>query len=591
MIKKLWGIFDRKQKIQIFGILIIIAVSSLLELLGVSAILPLIQAVTEPEIIDTNKYFLFVKQFLNIDSPQIFIVVCSLVLSAIYIIKNIYIIWMNNVLYKFTYFSQAKLSVSMMENYVYRDYQFHVDHNVAELNRNVESDVAACFYTVISVLQLIIEILVCILLVTFLALTDLETTIIISLLMSCLVLLFMLVFKKRIQFYGAKSRSYGAERSKWFLQTFNGIKEIKILNQEKFFCDRYDQCYHEYAMVMQRQQVLNNISKPMVEMFCISGILIFMSFRILAGADMSQFVPTLSVFAVAAFRMMPSFNRISGYLNAIMFNKASVDAVYNDVMEMKSILKQVKEERMAEKEDEWHIQEKISVKNLSFSYPARPDHEILKDISLDIPYKKSVAFVGSSGAGKTTLVDLILGVFQPDSGGIFLDGKNINANMRGWHKLIGYIPQSIYLLDDTVRRNVALGVDDNEIDEKKVWEVLEEAQLADFIREQPEGLDTNIGDRGVKLSGGQRQRIGIARALYTDPELLVLDEATSALDTETETAVMDAIFHLAGKLTMIVIAHRITTIRDCDHIFRIEDGKACKVTYEEIEASVKKTKA
>ncbi len=581
MLKKIYAVLDKKQRVEVFLILIVIFISSLFELLGVGTILPLITAITNPEVIESNHFFQFFMTFLHLENNEKLIVIMSLGLAAIYVIKNLYILWMNRVVYRFTYDNQAKLAGKMFDCYVYQDLQFHYDHNVAELNRNVEYDVANFFYSVQSILQLITEILVCFLLVSFLAFTDLETTLVMAVLMTMLVLLFMLVFKKRMKYFGAQSRKYSGEKSKWFLQSFNGIKEIKTIGKEEFFSEQYKSNYNSYAKVVQRQQVLNNISKPMVEMICISGILVFMSIRILSGADMTQFVPMLSVFAVAAFRMMPSFNRISGYLNAIMFNKSSVDAVYQDLQEIAKLTVKPETERNTTSEH-LAIKQGISVKDIVFAYESKPDVTILNGVSLEIPSKKSVAFVGGSGAGKTTLADIILGLYHPQSGQVCVDGKEIHENMDAWRHTIGYIPQNIYLLDDTIRANIALGVPKDAVDDEKVWAVLEEAQLADFIREQKDGLDTNIGDRGVKLSGGQRQRIGIARALYTDPELLVLDEATSALDTETETAVMDAIFRLSGKVTMIVIAHRITTIKNCDHIYKITDGTAKEVSYEEI---------
>ena len=581
MIKKIYEVLDKKQRVQVFFILVVIFISSLLELMGVGAIFPLITVITNPDVINSNPIMQWVMQSWHLESGAKLAVVMLLGVAAIYVIKNLYILWMNRVVFRFIYDNQARVASKMFESYIYQDLQFHYEHNVAELNRNVEFDVENFFYALQSILQLVTEILVCILLVAYLAFKDFETTMIMAVLMTFLVLLFLLVFKKRMKYYGAKSRSYLEEKSKWFLQSFNGIKEIKTIGKEPYFLGQYRSNYFDYAKVQQRQQLLNCVSKPMVEMICISGMLVFMAIRILMGADLAQFVPTLSVFAMAAFRMMPSFNRISGYLNAIMFKKPSVEAVYHNLQGIRKMAVKHDNEEMQDTKS-WVLKEGISVEDVSFAYAAKPDIRILNGVSIQIPVKKSVAFVGGSGAGKTTLADIILGLYQPGSGRILVDGKDIHEDMNAWRRAIGYIPQNIYLLDDTIRANIALGVSREKADDDKIWAVLEEAQLADFIREQKDGLDTNIGDRGVKLSGGQRQRIGIARALYTDPELLVLDEATSALDTETETAVMDAIFRLSGKVTMIVIAHRITTIRNCDHIYRIADGQATEVTYQEI---------
>ena len=581
MLKKIYAVLDKKQRIEVFLILIVIFINSIFELAGVSAVMPLFKAVTDPAVIDENVMFQWAMRILHLESGTKLIIVMALGLAAIYVIKNLYILWMNRVLYKFSYENQAKLAGKMFESYIWQDLQFHYVHNVAELNRNVELDIASFFYTVLSILQLATEILVCFVLVVFLAFVDFETTMVMAVLMTFLVMLFLFVFKKRMKWYGARSRVYSEGKSKWFLQSFNGIKEIKTVGKEEFFTEQYRSNYDNYAKIMQRQQVLNSISKPMVEMICISGILVFMAVRIMAGADMLAFVPKLTVFAMAAFRMMPSFNRISGYLNSIMFNKASVDAVYHDLGEIEKMTTRPAKKADAD-EEKWTLKKSITAENITFAYESKPDVTVLNGVTIEIPSKKSIALVGSSGAGKTTLADIILGLYKPQSGRVLVDGKDIHENMNAWRRMIGYIPQNIYLLDDSIRANIALGVPEDKVDDDKIWAVLEEAQLADFIREQEDGLDTNIGDRGVKLSGGQRQRIGIARALYTDPELLVLDEATSALDTETETAVMDAIFRLSGKVTMIVIAHRITTIRNCDHIYKIADGKATEVKYEDL---------
>ena len=581
MLKKIFAVLDRKQKIEVFLIMIVIFINSVFELAGVSAVMPLFNAVTDPKVIDESAMFQWAMRILHLQSGTRLIVVMALGLAVIYVIKNLYILWMNRVMYKFSYENQAKLAGKMFECYIWQDLQFHYVHNVAELNRNVELDIASFFYTVLSILQLVTELLVCFVLVVFLAFVDFETTMVMAFLMTFLVFLFLFVFKKRMKYYGAKSRVYSEGKSKWFLQSFNGIKEIKTVGKEDFFTEQYRSNYDNYAKIMQRQQVLNSISKPVVEMMCISGILVFMAVRIMAGADMLAFVPKLTVFAMAAFRMMPSFNRISGYLNSIMFNKASVDAVYHDLGEIAKMTVR-REKKDAAETERWTLKQSIVAEDITFAYESKPDVTVLKGVTIEIPSKKSIALVGSSGAGKTTLADVILGLYKPQSGKVLVDGKDILENMDAWRRMIGYIPQNIYLLDDTIRANIALGVPEDKVDDDKIWAVLEEAQLADFIREQEDGLDTNIGDRGVKLSGGQRQRIGIARALYTDPELLVLDEATSALDTETETAVMDAIFRLSGKVTMIVIAHRITTIRNCDRIYKIADGKATEVKYEDL---------
>lgn len=580
LIKKIYRVLDNQQRKEVVLLLVIIVLNSLFELLGVSAILPLITAVTDPSAIEQKAYFRVINSILEIENTEQTVVVLSFVLVIVYIIKNAFILLMNHTLYKCTYRNQRKLSVRLVNSYMKQDYSYHVKHNIAEIERNV-GDANTFFSTVQYLLQLMIEILVCFALAIFLMIVDVGTTLVIVFLMVILLFLFVRIYKDRMKQLGKLSREYTALKNQWFLQSFNGIKEIKTTNKEAYFLEQYDSMYKKSAEVMQKNVFLSSIPKPVVETISICSILIFMAVRILMGSDLSSFVPTLSVFAVAAFRMLPSFNRISGNLSTIMFSKASVDAVYNGLIEI-SELENKEQKHNINENIKLHLNDQLELRNVVFAYPTKPDVIVLKGINITIPSKKAVAFVGSSGAGKTTVADILMGLYEPLQGTVAVDGINIYENIRAWHNIIGYIPQSIYMIDDTIRANVAFGIPREQVDDDKVWKALEDAQLAEFVRKQEKGLDSNIGDRGVKVSGGQRQRIGIARALYNQPELLILDEATSALDNETEEAVMDAIYRLSGRVTMVVIAHRLTTIKDCDIIYEIKDGRAQETTYEKI---------
>ena len=317
--------------------------------------------------------------------------------------------------------------------------------------------------------------------------------------------------------------------------------------------------------------MLTFVPRPVMETVCICGLLLAVILKLtIDSSNIASFIPTLSVFAIAAFRMLPSFNRITGYLGGIMFSKPSIDAIYQDLKEVEQLLKQ---RESIEKTDESVLLTKsIKMEQVSFKYP-ESEKWILKQASLEIKRNSSVAFVGASGAGKTTAADIILGLLEPQEGQILVDNTDIRTNMAAWHEKIGYIPQTIYLMDDTIKANIAFGVDVSKVDEERIHTVLKEAQLDEFIAQLPDGIYTEIGDRGVKLSGGQRQRIGIARALYRNPEVLVLDEATSALDNDTEKEVMEAIDSLHGTRTLIVIAHRLSTIKSCDEIYEVGNGK------------------
>lgn len=576
LIKKMYSIFDKQMRVKIFLLLLLILGGALMETLGVSAILPLVSAVTDPTIIDSNKYFKAASDILNIHDHKLFILVLTLGLIVVYIVKNIYLIALNVIQNRFTNNNQRRISVKLMKCYMDQSYLYHSYHNVADLERNVNRDVNSLIYVLNNMLMLFTELMVCGMLALFLLITDFSTTIVLVVIMALFMFFFVKIVRKRLKVFGNKSRSAEAQKSKFFLEAFGGIKEVKASSSEAYFVDKFDRSFGEYTYAKRMEQTLTYIPRPLMESICICGILVFMAIRIVLGADVNTFIPVMSVFAVAAIRMLPSFNRISGYLGSIMFHKTSIDGLYE---ELKEINKLETGER-SEREDKIVLSD-IEVKNLSFAYPSKPDKKILEDVSITIPYNKSVAFVGPSGAGKTTLADLVLGVLEPDGGEISVGGVDVIRSKKSWHRNVGYIPQSTFLTDDSIRANVAFGVEEDKIDDDKVWKALDAAQLADFVREQPEGIYSNIGDRGVKISGGQRQRIGIARALYNNPGVIVLDEATSALDNETEKAVMDAIYKLSGKKTLIIIAHRLTTIKNCDYIYEIRDGKAKLVTYEE----------
>ena len=581
MLKKINYVLDKGQKLNLLILMLVIIGGSFLETLGVSAILPLVNIISKPEIIEdeTSKYYL-IKNMLSIPDAKTFVLVMAIVLIAVYIIKNLYLSFMYNLQYRYTFNNQRKVSYRLMQCYLSQDYLFHVSHNVADLQRNCSSDVNGFFQVVLNIIQLVTEAFTCLFLVTFLLMQDVATTLAVVVLMSGFIVFLIFFYRKKMTALGQKGRELGAIQGKWFLQAFGGIKEIKVQNKEQYFLDHYDESYRNSVKITRQQAVLGILPRPIMETVCICGLLGFMAVRIYLGAPMTNFIPIMSVFAVAAVRMLPSFNRISGCISMIMYSKPSLDAVYEDIHAIEGLRQEVVKDNNDTTKIE--LDDALRLKDVTFAYPSKPDKIIVDKVSFDIPKNKSIALIGPSGAGKTTLADVILGVLEPQGGHIYADDIDVYEHLHSWHKIVGYIPQSIYIIDDTIRNNVAFGVDPSEIDDAEIWRALEEAQLADFVREQPLGLDSNIGAGGVKISGGQRQRIGIARALYRNPKVLILDEATSALDNETESAVMESIEKLAGSKTMIIIAHRLTTIRNCDLIYEVKDGKVSPKTKDEV---------
>ena len=566
LIHKINYIFNKNQKIRLIQLTVIIVIGAFFELLGVSAILPFINVVLEPDAIKTTSYLSFFYDLLGFHSVNDFMIFLGVCLIVVYIVKNIYVAMMYDAQYRFTYRNQCRISSRLLSSYLQESYLFHVEHNSAELLRNVNMDVAVFFQVVLGMLQLFTEVSVCFVLVVFLLFMDVWITIGVAVLLGVFAMGFMKLFRVRLREMGLKSRNYQAEMNKWMLQAMGGIKEIKVRNREVFFGEKYKTAYYLYAESQRKYSLLGILPRPILEMFCVTGLLIVVVIRLLCGVELDNFIPTLSVFAIAAFRMLPSFNRITNNMNTVMFNRTAVDRIYSDLKQSEQYLG----EKCLKTTAEVDFQKEISVEGLVFTYP-KADKPVLNKVSLKIPKNTSVAFIGPSGAGKTTLADLVLGVLEPQCGKILVDGKNIQSGMDSWHKKLGYIPQSIYIMDDTLRNNVAFGVLEEDIDDVKVWKALEEAQLKDFVGTLEDGLDTNIGEGGMRLSGGQRQRIGIARVLYNDPQVLVLDEATSALDTETESAVMEAIENFNGKKTMIIIAHRLSTVKNCNIVYKVDD--------------------
>lgn len=580
MLKKINYVLDRRQKTNLSLLLVIILIGAFVELMGVSAIMPLIDVAMEPDTINEKWYFVLITQYTGITDANQMIVLLAVVLIVIYVLKNVYVTMMYNLQYRFIFNNQQRLSVRMMKSYMQQDYLFHVSRNVAEFQRNIVNDVNGFFTVALNALQFLAEFSVSAVLVVFLLVQDWVSTLAVASLLFLFMGFFTIFFRKVLVRIGEESRQANVSVTKWLLQAFSGVKEIKVANKEQFFIANYDNNYRNCARIQRQQSMLTYLPKPVMETVCICSLMIAMIIKIVVvKSDIASFVTTLSVFAVAAFRMLPSFNKITGYISGMMFNKPSIDAVYRDLKEIEQLMAK----KTAEHEDTVKVQlgTAIGFNSVSFRYPSA-EKWILKNASLEIRKNTSVALIGASGAGKTTAADLILGILEPQEGTITIDGTDIRKCMTSWHEDVGYIPQTIYLMDDSIRANIAFGIPEPEIDDAAIGKALQEAQLDQFVLSLPDGADTMIGDRGVKLSGGQRQRIGIARALYRNPSVLILDEATSALDNETEKEVMEAIDGLHGTRTLIVIAHRLSTIRKCDRIYEVANGAFVEKTKEEV---------
>lgn len=578
MYKKLNYIFTKRDRYIIALLMIMILVGSFFELLGVAVFQPFINVIMNPDSIDDSFWLSKIRDLFNCGTTTGFLTVLAILIIFIYVVKNVFLWIEQDVIMKFTYGIQQKLSTRLLTTYLDEPYTFHLNNNIAELQRSMQEDTGLFTQVLMHTLQLIAEVVVCIVLGIYLFdVSHSITTVIVGLLIVC-VFGFIKLTKKFSENLGHESQIYKGKLYQWVNQSLGGVKEVKVLNREGFFVSSYQKYYKLYIKGMRLNKLIGITPKYLVEAVCMTGMLIAIIIKLNFGQkDMIDFIPQLATFAVAAFRLLPSVGRINEHVNNILYAVPSVDLIYKD-------LKGIEDYKASKTEDEgtvWKFDESIVAKDISYHYP-NSDVQVLEKANCVIPKGKTVAFIGSSGAGKTTMADIILGLLEPQLGHILVDGLDVYKNLKLWHKHIGYIPQVIYLSDDTVRNNVAFGICEDEIDDNAVAEALRKAQLLDFVNSLPDGMDTMVGDRGVRLSGGQRQRIGIARALYHDPEILVLDEATSALDNETETAVMEAIESLQGTKTMLIIAHRLTTIRNADIVYEVGDGQVVKKDKNEV---------
>ena len=570
MIQKFRYIFSRADKFKLVGLVVLMIIGSVLELLAVAVFNPFIEVMMQTSSIADDSFLQFFFQHTNIDSVEGYLIALSFIIAVIYVVKNVYLTFEQNAILSFSYRTRMNLATRLLTTYMNEPYTFHLSKNIAEMQRCLQTDTSQFMSLINSCLQLAVEFVTCLALGVYLFHTSHSITVLIGLLLGLCVFIFFIISKKVSSKLGRQNEFYNAKLFQWINQSLGGIKEVKILQREKYFIDSYRTNYKKVIWGARVNELLAAVPKYIVETVAIVGLVLAIIVKLLFGhGALETFVPQMAVFAVAAFRLLPSVGKINAYVNNVMYTKASLDMIYQDLCEIEK--NKPIEVEWEGKTENWKFMKGVFAEHITYHYPDS-DTEVLHDITLEIPKGKTVALIGPSGAGKTTLADIILGLLPPVSGVVRMDDKNIYENLRSWRQKLGYIPQSIYLSDDTIRNNVAFGIYEAQIDDNAIWKALEKAQLKEFVQGLEKGLDTCVGDRGVRLSGGQRQRIGIARALYHDPEILVLDEATSALDSSTEQAVMESIESLQGLKTMIIIAHRLTTIKNADLVYEVSGG-------------------
>ena len=582
LIKKISEILPPADKSKLILLFIFMLIAGALEVLGIGLILAFISIISTPDKIMSIAWLAPILNNLGIVNSHDMLVYGSVSLIGIFLFKNSYIIIFNYVQVHFVYNRFRFIATRLFEKYMNAPYIFHLGNNTARLIRNITIEINLMVrFVMLPILVIIMEIVMMTGIIIFLIIIEPFITFISLIFMGIAGVLFLKIIKSKISLYGAQSLNERARMIQKVNEGLGGFKEISVKNRQSWFIERFHSSAKVIAKAETFHQIAQQVTKPIIETVAVTSMLLVALILVWQGRGVESVIPVLTLFGLATFKLMPSVTKIISNYNSIKYYRHTLTPIHEDLTMMDKNNKNLKTD-IIQKEQKINLIDTIKLKNISYSYPGSCEL-VLKDLSLTISRGAAVGFVGGSGAGKTTIIDLILGLLNPDQGDIIVDNKNIKNNISGWQKNIGYIPQFIYLADNTIRNNIAFGLDEKEIDEEQLLSAVKMAQLGDVIKRLPKGLDTMIGERGVRLSGGQRQRIGIARALYNNPEILIMDEATSSLDNRTEKYIIQSIERLKKGRTIIIIAHRLTTVKNCDKLFLIKDGRVVDMgSYDEL---------
>lgn len=578
---KLKYILTKKQKYLSAVVFVMTIFGAVFETLGVSIIVPLVQSFLSADELMHNQYVEPIVMALHISTSKQLIIWISGAVIVIYIVKNIYMLILSYARVKFSVKVKRELSVKILHSYMEREYAFFLGINTADVIRGVGYDVTGVQEVLFQLFRIMAEGLTAICICIFIVRADLTMAACVVVLMGFSLGLLVLVFRSKMKKIGDYYRECTVRVNKYLLEAFQGIKDVLVFHKEDYFIDKYEVNFSNQQKADVAKTIAAESPAYFIEAVFVSGLIAVVGVRVVMGSDTTSFVPQLAAFAIAAFRILPSIGRISASFNQFVCACPALNATYATLKDVEKFKKDSRVQSEIVKEKEKVFRNEIVIKDMYWKYP-NSDNFVIEKLNLTIKKGKSIALIGESGAGKSTMADIILGLLVPEQGDILVDGVSIYQMMDSWKMTVGYVPQTVFLTDDTIRSNIAFGVDEKDIDEDKVRRAVEEAQLADTIAALPDGLDTVLGERGVRFSGGQRQRVAIARALYNDPDILILDEATAALDNDTENAVMEAIDALQGYKTLVIIAHRLSTIRNCDEIYEISGGDAIPRRKEEV---------
>ncbi len=566
-LKKLMSFFDAKDRKKMYGILLCVILVGFIEMVSVAAILPFLAVIARPEVIETNFYLNYVYQGLSFSTPKYFMLFLGGGVFSLLVIGNLFSAFTTWLMMRFSYAQGYKISTNLLRKYLSQPYPFFLHNNSNHLQKNILAEVDRLVTGIVINLGLTVsKAIVGASILILLLIVDAKLAAMIFLSMGGAYCIFYALTAKKLRAAGKLSSAVNGERYTTISEVLGAIKELKILNREESFIENYRDASKRYARFESTSQLTPLVTRYLIEMLAFGGMLLIAIYLIWTKDNLNRFLPLLGLYALAGYRLMPAAQQIFSGITLGKYHSSAVDILYDDY--------KLQDRFVEMNQDIMKFNHELILQSINYSYP-QANRICIHNLSLTIESYTTVGFVGSSGAGKTTLVDIILGLLAADKGTMTVDDKLLdNSNMTAWQRNIGYVPQNIYLTDSTISSNIAFGIDSENIDINKVKLAAKLAHLDKFIQEElSNGYDTMIGEAGVRLSGGQRQRIGIARALYHEPQLLIFDEATSALDNQTEKVIIDAIHSLSKKKTIILIAHRLQTVKDCDVIYVLDKGQ------------------
>lgn len=571
-------------------VFLITCIGSLFECVGVSVIIPLVNVIQNPTAIYESEIFKRSEYLSSLSYNKLVILIIGGVI-VLYIVKNAFFVFQSWLRVKFSSKILRETSVKMMTSLMSRGYQFFLDIDYGDYNRSITGDASAIYAVINAIFKLISESLTIILICIFMIVTDWELALTVLAMALICVFLIYFVFRKLMIKAGLDLRHFGGRIGQAVMQSYYGVKDIMLFQKQNYFIYEYEKNIIENQKAECRRTVGGESPAYMIEGLCVAGLMLSICVKVISGGIDGSFIAVLAAFAMGAFRVLPSLGKISASVNALTVAVPQISALYDGIKTAQQYAKDHPEAAAFAKNTEvsnslissgnnykfedkksffstGKFADKLELQDITFRYNEELDN-VIENVSMTIPKGQAVALIGESGAGKSTLSDIILGLLVPQNGKILMDGVETRTIPEKWGDTVGYVPQSVFLCAGSIKKNVAFGEREEDIDEELVREALNQAELLEFVETLPDGIETDVGDRGVRLSGGQRQRIAIARALYHRPEILVLDEATSALDNDTEAAIMSAINSLYGQVTMVIVAHRLTTVKNCDVIYEV----------------------